>query len=503
MAKKYIRPEDVGPEDARIVLEFLNGAQSARQIADAIEIPGELDVGLRVAQRLLDRRAALGGRFASLAQIAAVPYVGPERFTEIVSVLTGMQPADGKAVDDFQARVLAELQSLRDMLAALQAGAGGPRLTVTLRATRDNGFVGQPIPVIVEVKDRLSGQPQPNVRLTVCAGWGHLLGHVGFEEKQGPAVTVYTDLKGVVALTFYPPFTEVLTPGQQAALETALRELNPQAQGPLDDMPALERLARRYQADNDKDLRAAIDICFSERREPLTHGVNPGGTMGNWPRRHTAITAYAHEDRQSTTTQSMAVLDLGLIDWLRPWYQVYLALCERESTLRQDIEALGTQSQESAELLDAILDHVYGFIGVQTGRVGESIGQKIARKAVNCFMASGLSTIPLEAQQALLPTLSLAAQTIRADTMGSLAVTTRIAKDVRKDVTAQLSPLGDVGAFTRLVGEVKDDLDQFQTRYGTFTDRAASLESHMTEFSTSYQKFQTDYSKFRQDFDSR
>lgn len=90
MAENYIKPEDVSPQDAQKVLDFLNSAQSAAEIAEAVEIPSERDVGIRVSQHILDRREQLGG-FTNLQQVADVPQVGPERFTEIVTTLSGKQ----------------------------------------------------------------------------------------------------------------------------------------------------------------------------------------------------------------------------------------------------------------------------------------------------------------------------------------------------------------------------------------------------------------------------
>ena len=88
MAEENIRPGGVNPADAQRVLEFLNAAQTAEEIADAVEIPGERDVGIGVAQRILERRRELGGRFTTLQQVYDVPQVGPERFTEIVTTIS-------------------------------------------------------------------------------------------------------------------------------------------------------------------------------------------------------------------------------------------------------------------------------------------------------------------------------------------------------------------------------------------------------------------------------
>ncbi len=89
--KSKIRPEDVPDLDAAKILEFLNAAETAEEIAEAVEIPDERDVGIGVAQNILDRRQKLGN-FDDLAQVADVPQVGPERFTEIVTSLRRVYP---------------------------------------------------------------------------------------------------------------------------------------------------------------------------------------------------------------------------------------------------------------------------------------------------------------------------------------------------------------------------------------------------------------------------
>lgn len=93
MTENYIKPEDVSPEDAQKVLDFLNSAESAEEIASAVEIPDERDVGIIVAQHILDRRKELG-EFTNLQQVADVRQVGPERFTEIVMTLRGRQATE-------------------------------------------------------------------------------------------------------------------------------------------------------------------------------------------------------------------------------------------------------------------------------------------------------------------------------------------------------------------------------------------------------------------------
>ena len=81
--KAYIKPQDVKPSLAKTILTFLNTAKTTEDIAGIVELPGERDERIMIARNLLARRDELGG-FKSLKDIAAVPHIGPKRFTEII-----------------------------------------------------------------------------------------------------------------------------------------------------------------------------------------------------------------------------------------------------------------------------------------------------------------------------------------------------------------------------------------------------------------------------------
>jgi len=83
---EYIKAEDVPEEQAKRILDFLNSAKTVEEVADAVEFPGERDVGVKTAQQILAARDKLG-RFTDLKQVESVRQVGPERFTEIVKAL--------------------------------------------------------------------------------------------------------------------------------------------------------------------------------------------------------------------------------------------------------------------------------------------------------------------------------------------------------------------------------------------------------------------------------
>jgi len=82
----YMRPKDIEPTLARKVLSFLNRANTAQEISDAIRSAGERTIGIRVAHNILSERERLG-RFVNLRQVTIVPTVGASRFTRIVNAV--------------------------------------------------------------------------------------------------------------------------------------------------------------------------------------------------------------------------------------------------------------------------------------------------------------------------------------------------------------------------------------------------------------------------------
>lgn len=102
--REGLKPKDVTRKEAEKVLAFLNAARTSDDIARAVEIPGERDVGSKVAQNILDERDRIG-RFTDLEQVFAVKHVGQERFADIVDslkdkVFVGITPSsEAEAVD--------------------------------------------------------------------------------------------------------------------------------------------------------------------------------------------------------------------------------------------------------------------------------------------------------------------------------------------------------------------------------------------------------------------
>jgi len=84
MPKDRIRPKDVDLARAKRILRFLNNVGSASELARAVGIIGERDLGLKVAERILSQREMLG-KFTELQQVIDIDQVGPDRFTDIIT----------------------------------------------------------------------------------------------------------------------------------------------------------------------------------------------------------------------------------------------------------------------------------------------------------------------------------------------------------------------------------------------------------------------------------
>ena len=115
------------------------GAKTAEEIAEAVEIAHERDVGVRVAQRILDRREKLGG-FTSLQQVADVPQVGPERFTEIVTTVGGRSNGGDAVADVF------EIKSYKYSLRSINVEGSPPGPIISLEARGDHEYCGRVFP---------------------------------------------------------------------------------------------------------------------------------------------------------------------------------------------------------------------------------------------------------------------------------------------------------------------------------------------------------------------
>jgi hypothetical protein len=410
---EYLRPEDVGPEHAREVLDFLNSADTAEQILAAVEIRGEPDADVRIAQRILDRRAQLG-TFTDLQQVADVPLVSPERFTEIVTTLSGARvPWERQEPSD---DLLREVRELRAPARSLQATIGD-QPTVTVRALQEQPFLGQAVNLVVTVVEAGRKRPRVGALLTLFTTFGRLQAADGLISQDSNAVTVRTDGNGVARALLLPPVSEDLLRVQQGTLEVALRLLDSDAINPQKTESGLREIARQYRLDGNLQLRRAINIYFRDFGKGLLETLKVRDYMLAWSYFDSTVLAYARDDTSgsgATSVDATAALSIRFKNWLAPWLETIETVTRSEGGSRQLAKDLSTakEAEETGALLGRVFVGVNDFVPAQRGLLGGYVGQRIAETSLRDFLQRGIEDLPLEKQLAIFPALDAASRTV-------------------------------------------------------------------------------------------
>jgi hypothetical protein len=441
----YLEPRDITAGDAQKVLDFLNAAATAEEIATAVEFPGELDVGVRVGARILTRRAQLG-KFISLQQVADVPQVGPERFTEIVVALARVNLA-GLATAPLIADLNRRVRELQDELAALRAVAARP--VVTVQPLVEAPFLGEAVPLVVTVVDA-DGEPAVDAPVDLVATWGRLRASDGYSVDEGAALTVRMDIFGRAAATLTPPTSEDLQDVQQAALETSLAALDHAAPTPAEALDGLRELARQYRWEAASDLRHAVDVYFRDFRPRLLDTVNFRDFLARWSYLDSTVTASAVT---TTSVDAVATLTVRFTDWLGAWLETYLALVEEDSDLRARLSSEAGRSDNAGAILEGVHRRVGEFIESQRGVAGAFAAERIAEKSMLGFLDREVPKLPLQSRLELFPALRSQSMTVAKVGATAFGAIEQARTDVRTELRRRI-PAGNLGD---LFGELLDE----------------------------------------------
>lgn len=412
----YLEPSDLSADQAQRVLDFLNRATSAQQLNVDIEFPGEPDIGIRLGQRLLDARAALGGRFTQIAQVRAVRLIGPERFTEICVAALGLD-----------VRRWVELFYGGAPLAP-QSETG---LTVALEMRPQPAWLGQPLMLTVHVRDH-GGSARMGVPVAVHTGLGRLVAMYGFSRIEGQAVTVITGVDGSADLELVVEPSEPLSEVQQSALEHALGGLDASAPDPQKLNDAFAAMVDTYLQERSYNLRRAVDVWVRDQRDAMVDSVNPTRWAFAWPVKSVLLQADALAADGSGNMLARAVATATWKNWVGAWL---LAL---DQTLRRTgkiDEAMAAASRGAdGQLLGQLLGQAQRFVAAQPGRAAEWLGRKQVQTAVRDLVSGDLSKLDAAAQVDLLTQLEVAAEEVRPTSIGSYTLVTQTRKSLVKDI---------------------------------------------------------------------
>jgi hypothetical protein len=503
MLERYIRPAELSAAEVRQVLAFLNAAVGAEEIAAAVEFPDELDVGLGVAKRILDRRQALGGRFTTIDQLADVPFVGPERFTEIVAAITGRSLATGLTLD----ALWAEVRALRREVAVV---AEARRTRITLERVEPEGYVGQPATLLLRVTT--SGKPRVGARITVATTWGLLQQLVGFVVNVGRAINIGTDTRGEARVQLLSPLDDRLTEPQRQALIAVLGRLDRGARTPSQTLPGLQYMVDQYRMERSTALRGAIDLHFQACRAQLSDPINPWEPLAYWRREEALVLAYVQESGNAGGVASLASLVVPQKEWVAPWYRLSLRGLERGSGLREALDRGIRGLTDKSVLLERALTSVHSYVARQRGLAGEAAAQSAADHALRSFLADGMDELTPDTQLSMFSALDTAAKTIRGSGMGTLAAVNRARVDLRAEVESRTGGVehsvnARVKGVESAVASTQDRLTEMQTdlgamgeRYDRFQRDYARFQTEIRGFSEDLAQFQTDRTQFQRDY---
>lgn len=376
MAEVYLEPADVPAFDAGRVLAALNAAPDAEHLAAAIEIPDELDIGIRLGQRLLDRRDQLGG-FTSLEQVADVPLIGPERFTEIVVTLAGRSATD---------------------LLGLAADPAGPsgwvasRSRLGLRLLAAGPWLGQLTTVVV--RSTVDGVRRAGVPLLVATGTGRLRAVSGGRVLEGATVTLVTGADGAARATWLPATNPPLDPAAHAALGDALGRLPTSGATPASSLPALRALVTAYRWEPNTALRRAVDALVDQ----VVVEVDDVDLGAAWPTVETTVTAWALAggDTPDGGAEAVAVQPLVARDWRAGMVRVHHEVLTGEARLAGHLETERTQATDAVDLIGRLQRRVGEYLDVQQGRLGSAVARAIAADASRTFVVDRTADLSLD-----------------------------------------------------------------------------------------------------------
>ncbi|MBV1878734.1 MAG: hypothetical protein KUG79_13920 [Pseudomonadales bacterium] len=548
MAEIYLAPADINAIDTAKVLAFLNSVQTAQQIASRVEIPDELDIGIKLGQRIINARAELGGAYFSLAQLMAVPLIGPERFTEIVTEITGKSALDvlvegvspgigGSGAAQLLA-LTTQFEQLQKQLDTAEELAPG-RYRIEMRLIDENPFLGQIVTLKLTVVDRYRRLTKTNMPLTIETSQGNLHYARGYKVSKGAVVKARTGLDGQVIVKLHTPTIEPLTIDQQNALSNVLAKINHTARVPEDAREDFTQLTDLYQHPLNRDLRSAVDIHYKSRQAGLVDTLNISAATHSWDNEQILVRVYLHPNEAASeegeiiggygdaaTVLTIAALPIEYRDWLTPWYQYYKASLVASGGLAGALGRSLSFSDDEAGLSGHMIAEIQTFVSSQNGLVGERAGQQASNEVVTRLLTDDLTNLSQNTRATLYTLVNQAAGSTQASGKGNLAIANVVAVDVGRragdpglntelntellgrvgqlsaDLSSHETRISSVETVTAGVdfSELSSELLSFRTSFDVFSQDYTMFETNYTRFDTKYTDFDTDFSAFNRDY---
>ncbi len=524
MAIVYLEPDDLSAAQQTRILRVINLATDAAALADAIELAGEPDVGIRLAERLLRARAALNGQFTTLTQIDAVSGIGPERFTDLCVAILGLQREQLARLGNIAGHRLSEASAVE---------YANARLQLQIDVDQKPAWLGQTLRLTVRASQ--NGAPLVNRVLTLETSLGTLAYSFGFAQTSGSALQVRTGADGCARLTLDYEAYEPLTRDQHNALQIALDALDTSADTPEEIRVAFNELAAQYDDERNIYLRRALDI-YSKHGQQFWDRFNAVNAEFEWPQQSAVIRAYLHGSDSSQAVLASAVSIVRWKNWVPAWFVFLHDWLANRATLLARLALIKRKGLRGYALVDNLIGEAHTFVAAQKGFAAELVSQHLVNDTVKRFLSTELEDVADDTKRLLFPNLELAAEQIRRGNRGSLELVANTRTQLKVDIA-------DIGALDAgLVEEIRGirdevnrravgiqeqldvfarDRDQFNDDFGnfvrdnaqfgelygrfardvgTFSERYSDFERNLSSFNGNYSTFNTNYSNFNANY---
>ena len=471
MAGEIIRPDQVQAHQMQQILQFLNGANSAQEIAASIELPGEPDIGIALAKRIILQRDNLGGSFTDLQQIIDIPYIGPERFSDLVRGLNAFLN-----IPEVTTSALAEeIRHIRQQLETLSQNIGA-QYHLTLSTNKTRIYLGQSTLIKATLKNKLTGQILVGYPITIFTHWGQLRSLNQQPPQHGSSVSLITASDGVARAMLSPLTAETLSSSQYDALVSALAELPEEASTPQNALDKLQNLANKYQSNSYHLLRQAIDIYLQEFHPNLKDATNQYNLLANWPQQQIAIMALAQGGTSDSPLESIqgdssvqvsAVCNLSLIDWLPAWLESFIQLKDNESNLSNNFNYINSLDGGKISLAKTFDYYINDFTLQMRGLAGDYAGKRIINNAVNDYIQNDMNNLSSDSQSSLFTNLTSTTKTLAVNGLQGLESAKQQRQVLEQDFSTKYTQLdsfdqmqADIANANSRINTLQQDMDQ-------------------------------------------
>ncbi|MCD6186486.1 MAG: hypothetical protein J7K84_12050, partial [Deltaproteobacteria bacterium] len=329
--------------------------------------------------------------FSTLQQIADIPYIGPERFTEIIAALTGY-PLYIEPESEEIAYLFREFSLLRERLKKTFPGLSR-QYHIRLMPAVIDAFEGSSVIISARVTDALTGKPKSGTPLTLVSTYGTLESYEGYNTSTGNPVTAITSLSGIAKYVLFSPLRGQLKGRQAAILESGLGRLNSNAPTPKHDIQGFTTLVQNYQAPRNENLRKAIDVYFFDQQHKIT---GPKDRLSAWQYREVLLLGYLGDAnaiyQRGTPVEDIGMLTLRLKDWVAPWFQVYKDIMVMANPIHSQIEQIKNIGGNGETISRRIVNSTQDYLSRQRGSVGGLISHDVVDTSLVKFLGTGLES---------------------------------------------------------------------------------------------------------------